>query len=156
MTKLLIKSLSLLFSLLTLTALLMFAVIPANAQSSDKKQEALIAREKSYFDAVEKKQYDFLDALLAEDYIGTYGLGIFDKTREKKDLREFPLTDYQMSEIKTAFPNSKTGIISFKLHVTVLVNGKEFSEDDFINCVWTEHGKKWLLSSQTAVKLVKS
>ena len=156
MTKNSTKTFSNLFAFGVCLALALIAVNPAGAQGLDKKQQILLEREKSYFDAVEKKQYDFLDALLAEDYIGTYGLGIFDKTREKKDLREFPLTDYQISDVKTSFPNSKTEIISFKIHVKVLVEGKEFTEDDFINCVWTQHGKKWLLSSQTAVKLLKS
>jgi hypothetical protein len=64
--------------------------------------------------------------MLDRDYIATYGLGIFDKTREEKDLKEFPLVAYEMTEIKTAFPNRKTGIISFKLHVKVTVDGKDF------------------------------
>ena len=132
--------------------ILAFLSLAAFAQNSDKKQTALIARQKSYFDAVIKKDYTFLDALLAEDYIDGYALGSIDKARESKDLREFPLKSYQISEIKTAFPNPKTEIIVFKLHVTVVYSGKDFSEDDIMNCVWTKHRKKWFLSVQSAVK----
>ena len=125
------------------------------ARTKDKKQDDLIERQKSYFDAVIKKDFTFLDALLAEDYIGAYSLGAIDKVRESKDLREFPLLRYEMSDIKTAFPNAKTAIIAFKLHVVVLYDGKEFSEDDILNCVWTKHKKVWLLSAQSAAKIKK-
>ena len=124
--------------------------------AQNKNETALVARQKSYFDAVIKKDYAFLDALLADDYIGGYALGSIDKVRESKDLREFPLREYQISEIKTAFPNAKTEIIVFKLHVTVVYDGKDFSEDDIMNCVWTRHGKKWFLSAQSAVKMTKN
>ena len=127
----------------------------ALAQKNDKRQADLIARQKSYFDAVVKKDYDFLDALLADEYIGAYSLGAIDKTREKKDLREFPLLRYEMSDIKTAFPNRKAEIVAFKLHVVVLYDGKEFSEDDILNCVWTRRKNRWLLSAQSAVKVAK-
>ena len=125
------------------------------ARTDDKKQTELIERQKSYFEAVIKKDYNFLDALLAEDYIGAYSLGAIDKRRESKDLREFPLLRFEMSDIKTAFPNSKTEIIAFRLHVVVLYDGKEFSEDDVLNCIWTRRGKRWLLSSQSAAKITK-
>ena len=128
----------------------------AFAQTFSKQQNELIDKQKSYFDAVIKKNYEYLDGLLAEDYIGGYSLGIIDKAKESKDLREFPLKEYQMSETKVVLPNPKTGIIVFKLHVTVTVEGKDYSEDDILNCVWTKYGKKWLLSSQSAVKVVKN
>jgi ketosteroid isomerase-like protein len=143
-----------LLSIAVLMFISAFGFYEVSAQT--KNEAALIARQKAYFDAVIKKDYAFLDALLAEDYIGGYALGSIDKARESKDLREFPLKDFQISDIKTAFPNAKTEIIVFKLHVTVVYDGKDFSEDDFLNCVWTKHGKKWLLSAQSAVKVAKN
>ena len=126
------------------------------AQNTGKKKIALIALQKSYFDAVIKRDYGYLDSLLAEDYIGGYSSGSLDKQRESKDLREFPLKEFQMTDIKTAFPNPRTEIIVFRLHVVVNVSGKDFAEDDTLNCVWTKHGKKWLLSAQSAVKIVNN
>ena len=78
---------------------------PAAAQTPNEKQEALAARQKAFFDAIIAKKYEFLTDSLAADYIGTYRLGIIDKEHEARDLRAFPLAEYWMTEIKTAFPN---------------------------------------------------
>lgn len=142
------------FLITVLLLLSAFGFYQASAQN--KNEDAVVARQKEFFEDVKSKKYEVLDNLLTADYIGTYSQGIIDKAHESKDLRQFNLTEYSMSEIKTAFPNNKTGLISFRLHVEVLVEGKKFTEDDFVHCVWTKHGKKWLLSAQTAVKEVKN
>jgi hypothetical protein len=126
-------------------------------QSFDKNQTVLLAKQKAFFEAIKNKQYDFLDRSLAEDYLGVYRAGIIDKRRESKDLRAFPLSDYQMSEIKIVFPNAKTGIVAFRLHVKVALENQAFAEEDnYLECVWTRRGKNWLLSSQSAAKVMNS
>lgn len=129
---------------------LICAAFAVQARAADDK--LLIERQKSYFDAIIRRDYAFLDNLLAKDYMGTYALGIIDKTREMTDLRAFPLAKYEITEPKVVFLNPKTAIISFKLSVMVIVNGKEIYEDDFLSCTWTKHKKEWLLSAQSAVK----
>lgn len=130
--------------------LLIFTAFAVSGRAADDKM--LIERQRSYFDAIIRRDYKFVDNLLAKDYMGTYALGIIDKTREMTDLRAFPLAAYEITEPKVIFLNPKTAIISFKLSVKVIVDGKEFYEDDFLSCTWTKHKKEWLLSAQSAVK----
>ena len=134
---------------------LVLAVAVPVVKGSSSDEKALVDKQKSYFDAIIRKDYKTVDALLAENYYATYALGIIDRVREMKDVREFPLVSYDISETKVMFLDKKTGLISFKLHVKVVVDGKDFFEDDYLSCVWTKAKNGWLLTTQTAVKAAK-
>ena len=122
------------------------------ALSRSNDPGTLIQKEKSYFDSIIKKDYAAVDVVFTDNYMGTYALGTIDKKREMEDVRQFPLVSYTISDPKVVYLNSKTGIISFKLSVKVVVDGKDFFEDDFMSCVWTKRKKDWLMSAQAAVK----
>ncbi|MBS1796461.1 MAG: nuclear transport factor 2 family protein [Acidobacteria bacterium] len=139
--------------LILLMFVLTTAVAPAaRAQKNERNGQLLIARQRQFFEAIKNKRYRRLDNMLSRDYLGTYALGIIDRNRERADLRKFNLTGYRMSGVRTAFPDERTGIISFRLHVEVLFDGKTVEEDDFISCVWTKKNGRWQLAAQTAVK----
>jgi hypothetical protein len=138
-----------------IAVLVLLVAAPAFAKGTDAEAKVLIDKQKSYFDAIVRKDYKAVDGLLAENYYATYALGIIDRAREMKDIREFPLVSYDISEAKVVFLNKKTGLISFKLHVKVVVDGKDFYEDDFLSCVWTKAKNGWVMATQTAVKAVK-
>lgn len=142
---------ALLFILLTLC--LPLAPIAA-APAGDRNGDELIKKQKDYFEAIKNKD-DKVAGVIADDYVGVYADGIIDRAHELKDLKSFALvlSDYQMSQEKVAFPNPKTGIVTFHLHVKVTVNGKDFYEDDNVSCVWTHQKKGWQISSQSAVKV---
>jgi hypothetical protein len=127
----------------------------AQSKHTDSREKALIARERAYFDAIIAKKYGALSEMLADNYLGTYRAGIIDKTHEAKDLANFPLADYAMTEVKTGFPAPNIGIISFRLHVRIVVEGKDIAEDDYLCCVWTRQGGRWVLSAQTAAKVME-
>ena len=138
-----------------IVGLMLLCAAPILANGSDRDEKALIDKQKSYFDAIIRKDYVAVDALLAKNYFATYALGIIDRTREIKDVRDFPLVSYNISDTKVVFLNTKTGLISFKLHVKVVVDGKDFFEDDFLSCVWTKAKTGWVMTTQTAVKAAK-
>lgn len=127
--------------------------LPVNTDENE-----LIKRQQQYFENIKNKKYDAAAADLADNYIGVYADGIIDRTRELKDLKAFAeiLADYQISQEKVTFPNEKTAIVTFHLHVKVMVNGKDFFEDDNVACVWTLNKKQWRMSSQAAVKVSKN
>jgi len=127
--------------------------IHAAARLQPDGQPDLIKLQSDYFESIKDRKYEIASAFLADDYTGVYSDGIIDREREVKDLHQFPLTEYTMSNEKVSFPNDLTGIVTFRLHVKITVNGKDFFEDDNIACVWTMHSKKWLISSQAAVKV---
>ena len=134
---------------------ILLIAFPAIAKASGSDEKKLIEKQKSYFDAIIRKDYKTVDGLLAENYYATYALGIIDRTREMKDVREFPLVSYDISGVKVVFLNKKTGLISFKLDVKVVVDGKDFYEDDYLSCVWTKAKSGWVMTTQTAVKAAK-
>ena len=139
---------------LMLTLLAPFSLL-ANSDVNGKKETELLKMQRGYFEAIKNKDPDAAVKNLADDYVGVYADGIIDRERENKDLKAFALVlaDYQISQEKVSFPNSKTGIVTFRLHVKVVVDGKDFFEDDNIACVWTLQNKKWRMSSQAAVKI---
>jgi len=127
--------------------------IAAAARFEAGEKPDLIKLQREYFKAIKDRKYDVASAFLANGYVGVYSDGIIDREHEIKDLNHFPLTEYQITNEKVAFPNDLAGIVTFRLHVKVTVDGKDFFEDDNIACVWTRQGKKWLMSSQAAVKV---
>lgn len=152
MKKLLLNRLSILASLLILT-------LSIQVLATSKTDEAdIIKRQQQYFEDIKNKKPDAVGDLIANDYVGVYADGIIDRTRELKDIKTFAeiLADYQISQEKVAFPNPKTAIVTFHLHVKVKVNGKDFFEDDNVACVWTLDKKQWRMSSQAAVKVSKN
>ena len=74
--------------------------------------------------------------------------GIIDRAREAKDLKEFPLAAYEMSQEKVPFLGPAAAVTTFRLHVKVTVDGKDFFEDDNLSCVWSLQKKKWRMVSQ--------
>jgi hypothetical protein len=130
--------------------------IQAFSQAPGTNEKTLIEKQRSYFDAIIRKDYKTVDGLLAENYFATYALGIIDRAREMKDVREFPLVSYDISNTKVVFLDKKTALISFKLHVKVVVDGKDFFEDDFLSCVWIKGKAGWIMTSQAAVKATKA
>lgn len=129
---------------------------PAFAWDATFDANLLIDRQKSYFDAIIRKDYQAVDGLLARNYYATYALGIIDRAREMKDVREFPLVSYNISDSKVVFLDKRHALVSFKLHVKVVVEGKDLFEDDFLTCVWSKAKSGWQMSEQTAVKAAKT
>jgi hypothetical protein len=148
-----ISSLKILLASNLIAALLFPIPVPATTHFQQKSKSDLIKLQATYFQAIKDGKYDVVSALLAIDYVGVYSDGIIDREHEIKDLHNFALTDYQVSNENVTFPNVRTGIVTFKLHVKVTVNGKDFTEDDNISCIWTKQNKKWLMSLQAAVKI---
>src|SRR5260221_6087375 len=142
------------FILLAIATLLAAPVsLSANGLSSKASDADLLKLQHSYFDSIMARNYEAAIALLAENYMGVYADGIIDREREIKDLREFPLTAYEISQEKVLFPNAKVAVVNFHLHVKVTVDGKDFFEDDNLSCVWNLQKKKWRMVSQAAVKV---
>src|SRR5262245_58726930 len=95
--------------------------IPAEARSEASEQPDLIKLQRAYFEAIKDRKYDVASAFLANGYVGVYSDGIIDREHEMKDLHQFALTDYQITNEKVSFPNKPTGIVTFRLHVKVTV-----------------------------------
>ncbi|MFM9903031.1 MAG: nuclear transport factor 2 family protein [Pyrinomonadaceae bacterium] len=143
---------------LLLSAICVFSCLPASVFASARPgdlEKEIINKQTAYFESLKNKNSAAAAAVLADDYVGVYSGGIFDRDREIKDLKDFAavLSEYRISEQRVRFPNVKTAIITFRLHVKVVVEGKDFFEDDNIACVWTKRKKSWVLSSQAAVKV---
>ena len=126
-----------------------FSLQPRDDAKTKKSIEQLQQR---YFDLILQKKYSELDAILAPEYLGTYRGGIIDRAKESSDLRQFPLAEYKITDSRVVLLDKKTAINVFHVHVRVHVDGKDFFEDDNINCLWRKDGKMWRLVSQTAVK----
>jgi len=122
--------------------------------ASATKEDDLVKRQQLYFEDLKNKKPDAVASILADDYVGVYADGIIDRARELKDINTFSqvLSDYEISQEKVTFPNTRTAIVTFHLHVKVTVKGKDYFEDDNVACVWTLDKKQWRMASQAAVK----
>jgi hypothetical protein len=141
-----LRELSRLFLIISMIGLAFMSSIASTSKA------AILDRQKEFFDSIIKRDYSAIDSMVAASYVGTYSLGIFDRPKELADLRQFPLASYEITNSKVVFLNRSNAIIAFRLHVRVVVEGKDIFEDDNINCVWSRRHGKWLLASQTAVK----
>ena len=142
--------------LIAIAVLAVSACLLAAAPSPKATDGDLLKLQHGYFDAIMARKYDSAIDLLADDYTGVYADGIINRAHETKDLKEFPLTAYEMSQEKVTFLGAKVAIVTFRLHVKVTVDGKDFFEDDNLSCVWNLQKKKWRMVSQAAVKVPAS
>jgi hypothetical protein len=113
----------------------------------------LLERQRGYFDAIVRRDYKAVEATLAENYSATYALGIIDKKKEMEDVKNFPLAAFDISQPKVIFLSGQIATVSFKLHVKVVVEGKDFFEDDYLSCIWQKRKKDWIMVGQSAVKV---
>jgi hypothetical protein len=137
------------------TSLLTVLLLSLGVVCSGTSEANVLKQQHYYFEALKNKNDGAAAAELADDYVGVYSGGIINREHEVADLKNFArvLSDYSVSGEKVSFPNRKTAIVTFKLHVKVVVAGEVFLEDDNVACVWTLQNKKWRLSSQAAVKI---
>lgn len=131
----------------------------ARQQRSGSDDIAAIEKlQKEYFENIKTKNLKKTAEMLDDKYQGIYALGTIDKQRELKDLESFSriLDEYAITDEKINLPNSTTAIVTFRLSVTVNINGKKISEQDNVLTVWIKKNKKWQMISQAAVKITNS
>ena len=84
----------------------------------------IIAKEKSGWDAVKKKDWDAFGKLLASDYIQVLDDGVYDKARTLSAIKDFELSDATLSDWKTIPVNKDAMIVTYSSTVKATYKGQ--------------------------------
>ena len=84
----------------------------------------IIAKEKSGWDAVKKKDWDAFGKLLASDYIQVLDDGVYDKARTLSAIKDFDLSDATLSDWKTIPVNKDAMIVTYSSTVKATYKGQ--------------------------------
>ncbi len=98
---------------------------PMASKSAAGASEAdVIAKEKSGWDAVKKKDWDAFDKLLASDYIQILDDGVYDKAGTLKAIKDLELSDYTLSDWKSIPIDKDAMIVTYSATVKATYKGQ--------------------------------
>ena len=127
----------------------------AAPKSAAPSEADMIAKEKSAWDTIKKKDYDAFGNLLASDYIEVTDQKVFDKPGILADLKDFNLTDATFSDWKMLPIDNDAVILTYQTTLTATYKGEAVPPGPYRSAgVWVNRDGKWLgfYYQQTPVK----
>ncbi|MFS8086948.1 MAG: DUF4440 domain-containing protein, partial [Acidobacteriota bacterium] len=115
----------------------------------------IIAKEKSAWDALKKKDYAAFGDLLGSDYIEITDDGVFDKAGIMAGVKDFNLTDATFSDWKMLPIDNDAVIITYSLTLKATDKGQDVPPGPYrAAAAWVNRDGKWLgfFYQQTPVK----
>jgi ketosteroid isomerase-like protein len=128
--------------------------VTASAQRSavESDQQALISLERAWNDAFYRKDVDFIQNLLADEFVATYEDGTRgDKPKELKLLAEFNQQVQSATQDEfTVKVYGDTAVVWFTLHLVGIKQGQRAELTMRYTDVWVLRGGRWqCVSSQS-------
>ena len=128
-----------------LAAVLLAAAALADAQSTQSTRETLIELERGWNDAVYRRDADFVEGLLADEFRGTYDDGSRgDKARELELVANF--NQQVVSAVQDDFRIAiyrDTAVVWFTLRVVGIRQGQEAELTLHYTDVWIRRDGRW-------------
>jgi hypothetical protein len=134
----------------------------ANTNSAKPKmskkaiERALIAKEKTTWEAVKQNDVKGFKRNFSPDFAGVYEDGFHTVDMEAQQIPDVKMKLYTLSDIKVALPTSDIAIITYKVNSQGDYKGQDFSGDYHCSSVWMNRGGKWLAVLHTEVKAAKA
>jgi ketosteroid isomerase-like protein len=135
-----------------LAAALLATAAPADAQST---RETLIELERGWNDAVYRQDADFVEGLLADEFLVTYDDGTRgDKARELDLIANFnqAVVSAVQDDFRVAIYGD-TAVVWFTLHVVGLRQGQEAELTLRYTDVWIRRDGRWQCVSAHATRM---
>jgi hypothetical protein len=134
----------------------------ANTNSAKPKmskkalERALIAKERSTWEAVKKNDVKGFKRNFSPDFAGVYEDGVHTVDVEAEQIADVKMKAYTLSDIKVALPTGDTAVITYKVNSQGDYKGQDFSGDYHCSSVWVNRGGKWVAVLHTEVKAAKT
>jgi hypothetical protein len=123
------------------TVVAFFAAAVVAIAAPDK--EKAIAREKDAWQTFKDKKADEFRKHLAADFRGVYGDGIYNLAKQMEDLQKMELKSFALSDFDVVFPDADTVILTYKVTMQAMRDGKDFSGDYNSGSVWRKSKDAW-------------
>lgn len=126
----------------------------ATSGKSNSLQQQIVAAEREELETLKTGNVDRFAELIAEDAVFVDASGAADKAKIVKNVRDFRLTDYSMSDIRFVQLSETSGLIAYTITEKGVSHGREFAAQAYISALWTKQEGKWVcrFSQETAVK----
>ena len=107
--------------------------------------DALIAKEKSTWEAFKNKDEAALRKLSAADYREVMADRIGDLNTSMKSMQEIEMKSYSMKDAKCVFPDPETAIVTYQVTLSATQKGKDISGTYNAAGIWRKMGADWRL-----------
>jgi len=118
--------------------------------------EALIAREKTLWEAVKNGDAEGFKKEFIADYAGVNEDGVHTLEEDVKPIGTVKLRSYSLNDIKVALPATGTAVLTYKATVQGDYQGHDFSGDYYCMSVWVSRGGKWAAAAHSEVRAAKA
>ena len=122
------------------------------AMSQGSSDKAIIDMESALWEIVKNKQADAFRKYFADNYSGVSSDGVKGINQEVEGVRNVDLKDYSLADMKVAFPNKDTAVLTYKVTVHGSFQGQDISGVYYASSVWVKQGGKWLAILHTEAK----
>ena len=135
---------------ITYTILAFFAAIAVSSAAPDK--EAIIAKEKTAWQAFKDKNAADFKKVVDKDFRGVYAEGISDMEKELSDMKKWDMKSFTISDY-TAFSDEKDVMVAtYTVKVEGTFEGKDASGTYNAGSVWKMEKGTWMAIFHTNVK----
>jgi hypothetical protein len=115
---------------------------PAAAMPSESE---IIAKEKSTWDAVKKKDWDAFGAMLASEYVEVLDNGVHDKASALTGVKDFDLSEVTYSDWKMIPVDKDAAIITYSVTVKAKYKGEDVPPGPYREAsAWVNRNGQWL------------
>jgi hypothetical protein len=115
----------------------------AKAMSKTAVQAALVAKEKSLWEAFKKKDAKPFERNLSADSLQIDVTGLTTKADVLKGLADCDVKDYSLDNFKTMSVDSNVTVVTYKATVHATCGGQAAPENILASSVWVNRGGKW-------------
>jgi len=133
-------------------------LIPVVAEARHAQETTLrdqvIASERAGLDALKSGDLAAFSDSIPDEAVFVDAAGPAAKSQVVKNVAEFHLSDYTMSNIQVVPLSPSSGLIVYRLAESGTSHGKNFSANTIISSIWARRNGKWvcLFSQETAAK----
>lgn len=114
------------------------------AASTSSIASELVAKETQTWELAKKRDKSSYGALLGEDFLAVYPIGLFSKEQNVSDLDNEKIDDYSFDDINSVQIVPEVDLISYRVKVKGVYKGEPFRNDDYAASVWAKRGGRWL------------
>jgi ketosteroid isomerase-like protein len=117
-------------------------------------RDEIVAQERAGLDALKSGDFAAFANSTADDAVFVDALGPAGKAEVVKNVANFRLTDFTMSDIRFVPLSPDSGLIVYRLTESGSGHGKTFSAKILASAIWANRSGKWvcLFSQETAAK----
>ncbi len=135
---------------MSFAAMTFFALAAIGLAASEK--DTITEKEKATWQSFQDKKSDVFRKFLADDYRGVYSDGMKTVDQEVASLGKSDLKSFSFSDVNVAFPDKDTAVLTYKVTVQGMIDGKDASGSYNAASVWHKGAGGWRGVFHTEVK----